>query len=238
MAWRVALALVLLAAPCLAQAPAMARGEQLLSISPDECLHRASLALQSEGYREANPGGRYLFGRKENHGVYILCEAGPRSKTRVNILVASASADESVPERESARLQERMEQEPGASSLHAGPSPVAPLPGAPVAPIVLGGSGWRAIARELGGEVGRRYIFKCPANGTPGMVWGTDVYTHDSSVCTAALHQGVIALPRAGDIVIEIRPGQASYPGSTRNGVVSESYGAWYVSFAVIGRAP
>ena len=75
----------------------------------------------------------------------------------------------------------------------------------------------------------------CTAEQTAqGTVWGTDVYTHDSSVCTAAVHVGRITLASGGTVTIEMRPGQASYLGSTRNGITSNSYGAWGCSVAVL----
>ncbi len=63
-----------------------------------------------------------------------------------------------------------------------------------------------------------------------GSIWGTDIYSDDSATCRAALHAGVI--PERGGVVTILRaPGQASYRGSTRNGVESEGYGAWQNSF-------
>jgi len=64
-----------------------------------------------------------------------------------------------------------------------------------------------------------------------GTVWGTDVYTDDSALCRAAVHAGII--PAAGGAVrVRVVPGRQSYPGSTRNGVQSQDYGAWENAFA------
>src|SRR6266851_3375642 len=68
------------------------------------------------------------------------------------------------------------------------------------------------------------------AGGAPGNVWGTDVYTDDSSVCTAAVHAGLISLAGGGAVEIEIRSGLPGYLGSSRNGVSSSGYGAWPAS--------
>ena len=97
-----------------------------------------------------------------------------------------------------------------------------------------GGSGWSATARAYNGQNGAQYTFTCPAFGTRGSVWGTDVYTDDSSVCTAGVHAGQITLAGGGTVTIEIRAGQASYTGSTRNRVTSGSYGAWDGSFVIL----
>ena len=63
-----------------------------------------------------------------------------------------------------------------------------------------------------------------------GTVWGSDLYTDDSSICKSALHKGEI--DRSGGVVsIRLEPGQPSYSGSTRNGVTTRSYGPWNKSF-------
>ncbi|MFO7627391.1 MAG: LCCL domain-containing protein [Candidatus Fermentibacteraceae bacterium] len=68
---------------------------------------------------------------------------------------------------------------------------------------------------------------------TQGSVWGTDVYTDDSSLATAAVHSGILANGESGIVVVTILPGRSDYNGSTRNGVTSYSYGNWYGSYSV-----
>jgi hypothetical protein len=71
----------------------------------------------------------------------------------------------------------------------------------------------------------------CP-NGSSGSVWGTGLYTDDSSLCRAALHAG--AIPATGGFIeATVQPGASSYTGSTSNGVTSNSYGSWYGSYTV-----
>lgn len=96
------------------------------------------------------------------------------------------------------------------------------------------GSDWSARATALRGRNGERFVFECPPWGTVGSVWGTDIYTDDSSVCTAAVHAGRITLAGGGRVVIEILPGQQAYTGSNRNRVASSGYGAWSGSFSII----
>ncbi|MCP3100200.1 hypothetical protein LZ198_15105 [Myxococcus sp. K15C18031901] len=67
-----------------------------------------------------------------------------------------------------------------------------------------------------------------------GAVWGTDIYTDDSDVCTAAVHAGVIPAS-GGNVTLTIRPGQGSYTGTTRNGFSTYSYGAWDGSYSFGG---
>ncbi len=84
-------------------------------------------------------------------------------------------------------------------------------------------------------NVGDRYSFNCPANGELGAsVWGTDTYTNDSAICVAAVHAGKIDPTAGGLITIEIAPGQDSYTGGDRNGVVTADYGPWGGSFIFV----
>jgi hypothetical protein len=72
----------------------------------------------------------------------------------------------------------------------------------------------------------------CPAGCSGEHVWGTDVYTDDSSLCAAAIHAGVIG-QGGGRVIVVIEPGATSYSGTTRNGVTTDSYGQWDRSFSV-----
>jgi hypothetical protein len=85
----------------------------------------------------------------------------------------------------------------------------------------------------VGSETGKTYKFKCPANGRESTVWGTDIYTIDSSICNAAVHAGKLALESGGSVTIELRPGESSYKGTTRNGIKTNDYPAYGRSFVV-----
>lgn len=69
----------------------------------------------------------------------------------------------------------------------------------------------------------------CAANPS-GSVWGTDLYTDDSSICNAALHAGVIA-KTGGTVTLSPTGGCSSYLGTTRNGVASSQWGSFGGSF-------
>lgn len=75
----------------------------------------------------------------------------------------------------------------------------------------------------------------CPPDGTAFTVWGTDVYTDDSSVCTAAVHIGLIDFDDGGEVLIEHRPGQESYRGTEANGVSTRDWDQWPGSFVFVG---
>ncbi len=93
-------------------------------------------------------------------------------------------------------------------------------------------SAWSRDARGQRGRDGSRFALDCEPGGTIGSLWGTDVYTDDSSICTAAVHAGLITLASGGTVEYEIQSGLSRYCGSTRNGVTSQRYGAWSGSFA------
>ena len=77
----------------------------------------------------------------------------------------------------------------------------------------------------------------CPAAQIgQGSVWGTDTYTADSATCRAALHAGMVAR-QGGTVTLEMLPGAARYPGTTRNGVQSQNYGAYGASYRFQGAA-
>jgi hypothetical protein len=91
---------------------------------------------------------------------------------------------------------------------------------------------WGSIADMHRGKNGQRFQYACPPGGSPGTIFGTNIYTDDSSVCTAAVHAGLISFAAGGTVTIEIGAGQMSYAASTRNGVTSNAYSRWHGSFA------
>lgn len=98
------------------------------------------------------------------------------------------------------------------------------------------GSEWSATASPYRIWVGAQYTYNCPAGGKPSVsIWGTDIYTADSSVCTAAVHAGSITPAKGGKVTIQIFDGQSSYRGSTRKGVRSNSYPAYDSSYFIVG---
>lgn len=73
----------------------------------------------------------------------------------------------------------------------------------------------------------------CPVNCTSGSVWGThNQFTTDSAICVAAMHEGVITHD-GGWVKVKMGPGHSSYVGDTKNGVLTQSWGAYDSSFSV-----
>ncbi len=82
------------------------------------------------------------------------------------------------------------------------------------------------------GQNGYQLSCRCSASmAGGGSVWGTDVYTDDSTLCRAAVHAGRITTS-GGAIRAVISGGRSSYTGSTRNGVTSASWGSWSGSYS------
>lgn len=77
----------------------------------------------------------------------------------------------------------------------------------------------------------------CPARaGDPNhssSVWGSDVYTADSYICTTARHAGVIGAD-GGRVTLQMLPGRSSYTGSKRNGVQTRKFGKYRASYRFV----
>ena len=78
------------------------------------------------------------------------------------------------------------------------------------------------------------YRFECPPDGSESAIWGNDIYTADSSICTAAVHAGVITFEKGGTVTIEFRPGRQIYGSTERNGVTSHTFGEYPRSFVFV----
>jgi hypothetical protein len=84
-------------------------------------------------------------------------------------------------------------------------------------------------------KIGSRVRYTCmPGVEYLNRVWGTDVYTLDSVICVAAVHAGVLRAGAEGKVLVEIRPGESAYRGSFRNGVTSNDYTAFPVSYIFV----
>lgn len=66
---------------------------------------------------------------------------------------------------------------------------------------------------------------------TNGFCYGTDLYSDDSDVGTAAVHAGLLQPGEAGIVRVKILPAQDSFAGTTRNEVTTSSFGPWEGSF-------
>ena len=86
---------------------------------------------------------------------------------------------------------------------------------------------------NLARQVGQVFVFEVTGNPAGGTVWGSDIYTDDSSLAKAAVHAGILKAGEKGAVKVTIIAGQQSYTGSTRNGVTTSDYGPWSGSYKV-----
>jgi hypothetical protein len=87
--------------------------------------------------------------------------------------------------------------------------------------------------RGLCETVGATYYFRV-TGVTEGQLWGTDIYSGDSTIGAAAVHAGLLK-PGATDILrVTVVTPPEKFPGTVRNGVTSTEYGryqyAWKLS--------
>ena len=74
----------------------------------------------------------------------------------------------------------------------------------------------------------------CPAGlSATTSLWGTDVYTADTYICSAAIHASVID-DGGGRVTLQMLPGRSSYTGTKRNGVTTRSYGKYTASYRFV----
>src|SRR5262245_409651 len=112
---------------------------------------------------------------------------------------------------------------------------VVPTPPLTPPPDPPAGTAWHDSPGEaFRAQLGRNLEYVCPPDGGLSSIWGTDIYTDDSSVCTAAVHAGFLTREVGGRVRITVLAGRESYRGSLRNGVVSDEYGPWAGSFSIV----
>lgn len=201
------------------------------SIGHAACMERAAMAVEAaiRGFALPRADVRvaewFVLGQNDGINLWIECIAdddttalaGPGAE-RVLMVVFVAS--------DRSRLGDDIATFLGECMLEGVCPPVANASATPI--------GWRDSAELILGTVGERFPVECPAyDGGPfPQIWGTDVYTADSSICVAAVHAGLITL-QGGAFAIEILAGQEAYPGSARNGVLSNTWRSYPRSFGV-----
>ena len=82
-------------------------------------------------------------------------------------------------------------------------------------------------------DAGRALLFDVTGT-THGTVWGTDTYTADSRLATAAVHAGVLRDGERGLVRVTVLDGAGlEFDGSESNGVVSHPYGPYPLAYRV-----
>jgi LCCL domain len=89
-----------------------------------------------------------------------------------------------------------------------------------------------ARIQDLCDTPGTTYYFRA-TGAIDGSVWGTDVYTGDSALATAAVHAGALKDGETAVVRITVMPPLAQYQGSVRHGVSSHDYGRFGTAYRV-----
>jgi hypothetical protein len=89
-----------------------------------------------------------------------------------------------------------------------------------------------ARIQDLCDKPGATFYFRV-TGAAEGSVWGTDIYTGDSALATAAVHAGAVKAGEASVVRVTVMPPLAHYQGSVRNGVTSHDYGRYGTAYRV-----
>ncbi|MBV8523432.1 MAG: hypothetical protein JOY71_15130 [Acetobacteraceae bacterium] len=76
-----------------------------------------------------------------------------------------------------------------------------------------------ADAREF--LTNKTYVCSCGREISNREIWGTEVYTSSSDICTAAVHAGALTKGISGRVVLETMNSPPVFKGTTRNGITS-----------------
>lgn len=82
-------------------------------------------------------------------------------------------------------------------------------------------------------QIGKTYRFRV-TGAVNGSLWGTDVYTSDSTLAVAAVHAGVLRAGQTGTVKVKIVMPPAGFQGSSRNGVNSGAYGIYSGAYQIV----
>jgi hypothetical protein len=82
-------------------------------------------------------------------------------------------------------------------------------------------------------QIGKTFAFRV-TGGIQGSLWGTDVYTTDSTLALAAVHAGLLKPGQTGVVRVTILPSPPAFQGTTRNGVTSSPYGPFPAAYRVM----
>lgn len=94
---------------------------------------------------------------------------------------------------------------------------------------------------HLQGQRGRNGVFYVRTTAqTGGSVYGTNIYTDDSTLATVVIHAGILSAGQTGIVAVSMLAGQPAYTSTTRNGITSFAYGAFAGSYSVsaVGATP
>jgi hypothetical protein len=83
---------------------------------------------------------------------------------------------------------------------------------------------------DLCDRAGAVYYFRVTGDAN-GPLWGTDVYTGDSTLAAAAVHAGLVKPGAAAILRVTVEQPLKQYQGSTRHGVTSHDFGPFGTAY-------
>ena len=102
--------------------------------------------------------------------------------------------------------------------------------------------GWSSRLSSMGlnelKNVGQKYEFYCQPAAEDlihAPIWGTYTYTHNSGICSTAVHAGMIEAKTGGEVTIKLLEGQTFYTGSNKNEITSQDHRGTKMSFTFVG---
>ncbi len=194
-----------------------------LTMKQANCIQRAKVSLKLAGIKVTESQNWYVVGKALNHYVRIKCIADANTTSMVNVNATRMLVDVEVggPNSNASSLDNLRNcikefMLTGVSNCWqtgAGPGKFLPI-------------AWTDTPQtlKLWGGNGQIYIFYCPPNGQIRPVWGSVTYTHNSSICTAAVHASRITRGGGGNVRIQMDSGPRFFNGVKRAGITSQEY--------------
>lgn len=81
-------------------------------------------------------------------------------------------------------------------------------------------------------QIGESFYFEVVGR-TDGSLWGTELYTYDSDIATAAVHMGVLKPGQKGIVKVTMCHSENPHRSSVSHGVSSSDWGPYPASFTV-----
>jgi hypothetical protein len=83
---------------------------------------------------------------------------------------------------------------------------------------------------DLCDAIGASYYFRV-RGAAEGSLWGTDIYTGDSSLAAAAVHAGLVKVDETAIVKVTVVAPLQKYQGSVRHGVTSHDFGRYGTAY-------
>jgi hypothetical protein len=82
-------------------------------------------------------------------------------------------------------------------------------------------------------HIGKILTFRV-TGAAQGALWGTEMYTLDSTLAAAAVHMGVLKVGQTGNVKVMILGPSVGFVGSTRNGLTSANYANYPGAYRIL----